>query len=176
MKACLTIILLSTFHYALAQSVPVQTAEINLKDIFNIGFTGSGSSGTTVNLPMNGMNTLKNGIESQEIEVSLLCSSDFDLSVSSSTTNFSFNGPGTTSPVMKVKDVLSIMITENNTGGTIINGFTQYQPINGTTQKLAISSGKLGVRTFKFKYKAHPGFAYPSGTYTTSIIYTVVKK
>ena len=154
------------------QPTTLDMAEVVSATLFPPGSTGS----ATVDLPIGGTSALADGIESPEIKVTLQSTTDFDISVSASSENFSYSGPSNSNTLMQVKDVLSIIITENNTGGSVGNGLTQYQPIDGIQGKLAISSGLRGVRTFAFKYKAQPGFNSPAGTYTTDIVYTISKK
>lgn len=140
-------------------------------------FTGTGGGGSSaVEIPMNGADALEFGIESPEIEVTLQCTADYDISIAASANNFTYSGSSTIDNLMPVSEVLSIMITENTTGGTISSGMTQYQAINGTQGKLAIDNGQRGVRKFKFKYKAQPGFEFSAGTYTTDIVYTLTKR
>ena len=177
MRALLSILSLCCLEYASAQgSEPAQSATVKLKNIFSASVGSSnGQGGANVQIPIYGANALRNGIESSEMEVTLLCTSDFHISIASSSTNFLYTGPSTNNPIMPVKDVLSIIITENKTNGTISNGFNQYKNISKTAKQI-INSGQLGIRSFKFKYKAIPGFLYPAGNYSTDIIYTVVKK
>lgn len=161
-------------------SSAVQNVDLALADVVSTGFFSGNGSGSgappSVDLPLGGTGALSEGIESPEIKVTMQCNSGYDVSVSSSSTNFTYSGNSTTNTTMPVSDVLSFMVTENNTGGSVSNNFTSYQAVDGMNMKKAIGSGKPGVRTFSFKYKAQPGFKYPAGVYTTDIVFTVVKK
>ncbi len=180
-KHCFILLVLTGFANALkAQSQgagSVQTASLEMAEVVSASFFAPGSGAPqSVELPMSGTSAMSEGIESPEIEVTLQCTADFDISVASSSEYFTYSGPSTQNTDMPVEDVLKIMITENNTGGSVGNGFSQYQPINAGAGKQVISSGQRGTRKFSFKYKAQPGFNYPAGTYTTDIVYTVSKK
>lgn len=159
-----------------------QNVQLGLTDVVSTGgFSGGGSGGNgggsgPVTFPLSGTGAMSQGVESPEIQVTMQSNAVYDVNVSSSTTDFTYTG-GATFPVpMNVKDVLSFSITGNSTGGSVGNNFSQFQPIDGTNQKVAIVSGQPGVSTFSFKYKAQPGFSYPAGTYTTNIVFTIVKK
>lgn len=160
---------------ASSQSVVLAMSDVLSSGGFSNSGGGSGGS-ATVNFPLSGASALSQGIESSEIQMAMQCNAAYDVSISASSTSFSYNGTSTFPVTMNVRDVLSISITGNNTGGTISNGFSQFQFIDGTNAKLAIASGQPGVSTFSFKYKALPGFSYPAGIYTTNIVFTIVKK
>lgn len=154
-----------------------QDSRLSLVEVVSASLFASDSSNTSsINIPIGGINALADGTESHEIDVTLQSTSDYDVSVSSSSEYFTYNGTASNPTPMLVKDVLSIKITGNNTGGAVSNGFTQYQPIDGSLNQLIIATGLSGSRTFSFKYMAQPGFNYPAGTYTTDIVYTITKK
>jgi hypothetical protein len=116
---------------------------------------------------------MSDGVESPEIEVTLQGTADFDISVQASATTFTYTGSATSDNSMPVADVLQIKVTANNTGGTISSGFGTYQSVDGLNSKKLIGQGLSGVRSFKFRYKASPGFNYAAGIYTTDIVYTL---
>lgn len=183
-KIVITILSIGASYLTKAQeatSTAAQQTALGLEDVVGVSLFsdnggGNGNGGGVVEMPIGGVNALADGIESPAIEIKLQSTTAFDVSISSSSNTFAYTGPSTFGTTMNVTDVLDVMITENGTGGTIGSGFSQYQPVNGTTKKPIINSGQPGVRTFAFKYKANPGFNYPAGTYTTDIIYTIVKK
>ncbi len=173
------VIMVLCWHCSQAQSGGggSQDGRLSLTEVVSASLFASDSSNTsTITIPIGGINALADGMESHEIEVTLQSTADYDVSVSSSSAYFTYNGTATNPAQMLVKDVLSIKITANTTGGTVSNGFTQYQPVDGTLNQLIIASGLSGTRTFAFKYMAQPGFNYPAGTYTTDIVYTITKK
>lgn len=191
--SCYTLLLMSNafkisllFLAAFAQEAYAQSAiekgtqDINMKmkEMVSAKFiTPTGGSGNSnIALAIHGPQALANGIESKEITVTLQCTSDYDVSVASSSANFTYSGSSTSSTTMKVEDVLSIRITDNQTGGNISNGFTQYRSISGTQAKKIINAGLRGERSFSFQYRILPGFNYPGGTYTTDILYTLTKR
>lgn len=180
-KSIIILALLLTGYIAGAQSSstsasqPIQCAMAEVVGATFGPTGGSGGGSSAVELPISGSSALSNGIESPEINVTMQGNSAFDVSVKASSETFTYSGPNTLGTTMYVKDVLSLIVSSNNTGGTVGSGFGSYQSLDGTTSKKMIQSGQSGVRTFGFKYKATPGFNYPAGTYTTSIVYTITK-
>lgn len=163
--------------YAQGGGGSAQNGRVSLSEVVSASLFAQDSASTAqIAIPIGGINALADGAESHEIEVTLQTTADYDVSVSSSSAYFTYNGTGTNPTQMLVKDVLSIKITSNTTGGTVSNGFSQYQAVDGSQNQLIIASGLSGTRTFSFRYKAQPGFNYPAGTYTTDIVYTITKK
>jgi hypothetical protein len=168
-KTISIIVILLAGHIAGAQTNGVtglQPINCSMAEVVGAGMTTSGSGGgaaATVDLPITGTGALINGIESPEINVTMQGNTPFDVSVQASSEAFTYSGPHTSGTTMLVKDVLSIIVSSNNTGGAIGSGFNTYQPVNGTSSKKMIGSGQSGVRTFGFKYKA------------TNIVYTITK-
>ena len=154
-----------------------QNGRVSLSEVVSASLFAQDSGNTSsIVIPIGGINALAGGAESHEIEVTLQSTADYDVSVSSTSPYFTYNGPDLNPAPMLVKDVLSIKITANNTGGTVTGGFNDYQPVDGTMNQLVIATGLSGSRTFSFRYMAQPGFNYPAGTYTTDIVYTITKK
>lgn len=169
-------------HAQNANSSAVQQIKCQLNDVVGVGMAGGNNGGgngngggSSVEMPLNGTTAMGSGIESPEFKVNLFSNANFDVSVQASSNTFTYTGTATSGTNMPVKDVLSVIITENNTGGNISNGYNAYQSVNGTTGKRVIGDGQIGVSSFGFKYKANPGFNYPAGTYTTDILYTITK-
>lgn len=153
----------------------IQQVKYTLADVVGVGMSGGSNGSSVVNIPLNGISAMANGIESPEFTVNLFANAMFDVSVQASNTSFTYSGTATSGTNMLVKDVLSVVVSANNTGGNVTNGFTAYQTVDGTNGKRVIGDGQVGVRSFGFKYKATPGFNYPAGTYTTDIVYTITK-
>lgn len=168
-------------HAQNASSSAVQQIRCQLNDVVGVGMAGgnngggNGSGGSSVEMPLNGTTAMGSGIESPEFKVNLFSNANFDVSVQASSNAFTYTGAATSGTNMPVKDVLSVIITDNNTGGDVTNGYNNYQSVNGTTGKRVIGNGQIGTSSFGFKYKANPGFNYPAGTYTTDILYTITK-
>lgn len=176
----ITVIMILLCHCTYGQGVSggaTQGLSLSLTEVVSASLFAADSSNTSsIAIPIGGINAMAEGSESHEIEVTLQSTADYDVSVSSSSEYFTYNGTAANPAPMSVKDVLSIKITANGTGGSIANGFTQYQPVDGTLNQLIIASGLRGTRTFSFKYMAQPGFNYSAGTYTADIVYTITKK
>ena len=79
---------------------------------------------------------------------------------------------------MPVSGVLKLMVTANSTGGSVASPFStsSYATLTDADQDL-ITSGTYGSnQLFSIQYKAEPGFTYPAGTYTTSVVYTATQQ
>ncbi|MBS1688550.1 MAG: peptidoglycan-binding protein LysM, partial [Bacteroidetes bacterium] len=50
-----------------------------------------------------------------------------------------------------------------------------YSTLTSTAQNLISNATYGGNQTFSVQYNATPGFAYPAGTYTTSVVYTATQ-
>lgn len=181
MKPIITVILLLIASYTgfsqTGNSGGSQHMQMNFAEVVgaNLSTSGGSGGGSTVDIPLSGTNALANGIESPEITINLQGTTGFDVSVQASSTAFTYSGTGTGNTNMLVKDVLSIAITSNNTGGSVAGSFNFYQLVDGVTPQKVIGNGQRGVRSFGFKYKANPGFNYAAGLYTTNIVYTISK-
>ena len=93
--------------------------------------------------------------------------------IKSDALNFTYSGTTTPAPQARISDILSMMVTENNTGGSL--SYQNYASIPNGNATIINWGTPGGNRTFKVKYKATPGFALPAGTYTANIIYTAVQ-
>lgn len=160
-----------------ANSSASQTIQLELTDAVEIGFVATGNStGSVVNMGFNNVNDYSNGVESAEYQMRVRSNVDFDVRMEASSDYFTYSGSTLNPPSMRVKDILDMMVLNNNTGGTITSGYHQYKHINGDDDKKIINQGdRGGNQTFAVKYRATPGFAFPAGTYTTDIIYAVTK-
>lgn len=133
-------------------------------------------NGGTVTMPVTTANNLAQGIESPIYTVSINSTDGFNVKAQAINEYFAYNGTATTTPYMKVADVLEMKVVENKTTGNIASGYNQYQAIQGTNQTSVIDNGNRGAdQMFAVQYKATTGYKYPGGTYTASIMYTVTQ-
>ncbi|HRO43806.1 MAG TPA: hypothetical protein PL009_13290 [Flavipsychrobacter sp.] len=166
----------SAFAQQNASSNAQQAVNLALSNALEITFTDNNSStGNSVNLLFDDVSDYVNGVESKEQELRVRSNIGFDVTVESSTGNFIYTGPEKTIPTMEVDKVLEVMVTENNTGGTVTGGFNKYQKITNKGKKMINKGDAGGKQTFKVQYRADPGFEFPAGTYTTDIIFTLTQ-
>ncbi|MBS1689888.1 MAG: hypothetical protein JSS96_14255, partial [Bacteroidetes bacterium] len=100
---------------------------------------------------------------------------NFTVTVNANASTFTYTGSTTPAPSMPVSN-LNLMVTANGTGGTIAGTFgTAYTDLSATAQNLITNATYGGNQTFSVQYQATPGFAYPAGTYTTSVVYTATQ-
>lgn len=179
-KITIIILALTCSTAALAQnasSSATQTANLNLSDAIEIAFTATGNnSGSVVNLMFNNVNDYANGIESGDYQIRVRSNKKFDIEIEAVDDYFSYSGTTSPAPQMKIKDVLDMKISANNTGGQINSGYHQYKHVDGDHDARILNDcDRGGNQTFSVKYRATPGFSYPAGTYTTTIIYTATQ-
>ena len=149
-----------------------QAVALGISNVAEIGFVNSGS---IVSLNFDDMNDYTDGLESQEQTIRVRSNKNFNVRVKANTSKFTYTGSAA-NPNMSVSSVLDIKITNNNTGGSIANGFGAFKNLP-TSGKKIINNGTAGDdQTFAVKYKATPGFTYPAGTYTVDIVFTVTQR
>lgn len=155
-----------------------QEVKINTSAALQVTFRSTGTDvGSDITLNFNNVSDYANGIISADQTVEVISNKDFTVSVKSAATNFSYSGNTTPAPTMPVSGVLALMITGNNTQGSIASAFSNnsFRGINANSQAM-INNGKAGQgRDFGVKYKATPGFSYPAGSYSVDIIYTATQ-
>ena len=160
------------------QSSAQQTVQLNLSNALEITFSGSGTTGATVALPFTTADDYANGVESGAQTLKVRSNKNFTVTVKTSGANFMVSNGGSTATSSMPASVLGLMLTANNTGGQIGQGFSTsaYNALSATAANLITNATNGGNQTFAVKYKATPGFAYPAGTYTTDVIYTATQQ
>lgn len=156
-----------------------QKVNLNLGNAIEITFVGSGNAtGADVDIPFNTVNDYANGVESSDQQLKVRSNKDFDVTVKTDATNFTYSGSTIPAPVMPVKDVLNLKVTSNTTGGSIASPFSgaQFASITDQDQGLIDDGIRGGDQKFAIKYKATPGFNYPAGTYSVNVVYTATQK
>lgn len=156
-----------------------QTAKLSLSNALEITFTGNNSTeGADVTLPFTTVNNYANGVESSAQELKVRSNKNFTVQVKTSSDKFTYAGNTTPAPSMPVSGVLGVMVSANNTDGTIAAPFTNnsYSTLTKDNQNLITAGKRGGNQTFAVKYKATPGFAYPAGSYTVDVVYTATQQ
>lgn len=179
MKALFTLFL-SVFPctgHCQTSTTEVQTVDIQLVNIIKLKFANTGTNtGSSVNIPLNNVADMTNGVTSANQNLSVASTKPFNVNVKAVSSNFSYNGTYQNNITMPVNSVLRLRINQNNTGGNISNSFGSFQPIESFAQNI-INGGDNGVnRNFRIKYKAIPDLQYPPGVYTTSVIFTATQQ
>jgi hypothetical protein len=162
-----------------ASSTAQQTVELGLSNTIDITFTGSGTAtGGTVTLPFATVTDYANGVESAAQQLKVRSNKIFNVTVAASAANFSVTNNGvTTVSTMPVAGVLDLMVSSNQAGGTIASGYSAYGGGLSTAAASILTGASNGNnQTFSVKYKATPGFAYPSGVYAVDVIYTATQQ
>ena len=155
-----------------------QQVNLNLTNAIAITFTGSGTStGGAVSLPFTTVADYTNGVASTAQQLKVQSNKNFTVTVNANAANFTYTGSTIPAPSMPVNGVLGIEVTANGTGGTIATPFSSsaYSTLTSTAQNLISNATYGGNQTFSVQYQATPGFAYPAGTYTTSVVYTATQ-
>ncbi len=180
-KILLTAALLASATVMHAQSgsnSASQTVTMTTGNSIELKFTASSSAtGNTVTMPFSSVTDYTNGVISADQQISVMSNKNFNVSVKSSSTNFTYAGSATPTPTMPVSGVLGLMVSANSTGGSIASPFSSssYSTITSANQNF-ITNGTLGsAQLFSVKYKGTPGFNYPGGSYTVDIVYTATQ-
>lgn len=154
-----------------------QTIALAMSNALDITFVDNNSStGNTVSLSFDNVEDYAGGVESASQTIRVRSNKDFDVRVKSSASKFSYSGSASSDPNMSVSSVLAMKIIDNNTGGNISGGFSNYKALSTNNKKIINNADAGNDQTFSVKYKATPGFAYPAGTYTVDIVYTVTQR
>lgn len=153
-----------------------QTVNMALSDVLEISFAGTGSAtGNTVNMPFSSVNDYANGITSNDQQLVVRSNQKFHVRVKANASKFTYTGSASPAPAMNVSNVLSIKVSSNNTGGTIVGGYSNFKKLSTTGKEIIKNGQSGGNQNFSVQYKATPGFSFPSGNYTVDIIYTATQ-
>lgn len=169
----------TTWAQTNASSNASQTVKLDLSNAIEITFIGNNSSkGSDVSIPFNTVNDYANGVESNDQKLKVRSNKDFNVAVKANASSFTYTGNTTPAPVMPIKDVLNLLVSSNNTGGTISSPFSaaNYATLTDADQELIKDGSRGGSQIFAIKYKATPGFNYPAGTYAVDVVYTATQK
>ncbi len=161
-----------------ASSTATQSVGLSLTDAIAITFTGSGTStGTAVSIPFSTVSDYANGVSSSAQQLKVQSNKNFTVTVNTNAANFTYTGSTSPAPTMPVNGVLGLEVTANSTGGSIASPFSAsaYATLTSSAQNLLTNCSNGGNQTFSIQYQATPGFSYPSGTYTTSVVYTATQ-
>ena len=161
-----------------ASSTATQQVSLALTDAIAMTFTGSGTStGTAVSIPFTTVADYTNGVASSAQALKVQSNKNFTVTVNTNAANFTYSGSTTPSPTMPVNGVLGIEVSANATGGSIASPFSasSFATLTSTAQNLITNATNGGNQTFSVIYNATPGFSYPAGTYTTSVVYTATQ-
>lgn len=179
MKKLLTLLFIAAAVYTDAQTstTVVQTVDMHLVNVIKIKFVNTDNNvGNTVNLSLDNMSELANGVTSTNQKLSVASTKPFNVNVKSASPTFSYTGNSQQNNVMNVDDVLMLRVNQNLTGGNIGSGYSAYNPITYNAQNV-INGGDNGQnQQFRIKYKAVPGMGYAAGNYMASIIYTATQQ
>lgn len=174
--AIITALLLSFIVKAQTTSnTASQQVNLDLTDAIAISFISSSSTtGSTINLNFKNVKNYANGVTSAAQQLKVQSNKNFTVSVKTNSTNFSYTGPTSPAPVMPI-NILSLEVIANATGGTVASPFNKFGSLSSGSQNLITNCTYGGNKTFVVKYKATPGFSYPAGTYTTTVVYTATQ-
>jgi len=154
-----------------------QSISLELSNAIAMSFQSTGSNtGDAVNLSFNTVSNLINGVASGLQQLQIKSNKQFNVSVATTTTNFTYSGSVIPAPVMPVSGVLNLKVAANNTGGAVPSAFNgNYASISNTAQLILANAQNSNNATFAVQYQAIPGAAYPAGSYSTSVLYTATQ-
>ncbi|HEY9176879.1 MAG TPA: hypothetical protein VIN07_04275 [Flavipsychrobacter sp.] len=158
-------------------STATQSAKLVMSNAIDVTFNSNGANeGEVVNLAFNNVTDYANGVESTPIELKVRSNKKFHVWAKASSNRFTYSGPESNDPKMKVNK-LKIKVVSNNTGGSVPNGVdNKYSNMSRSNKKLINNGTAGGDNTFAIQYKADPGYEFPAGTYSVDIIYTATQQ
>lgn len=152
-----------------------QQVNMNLTDAIAITFVNSGTAtGNAVTMSFKTVRNYSSGISSATQQFKVQSNKNFIISVNTNAANFSYIGTEMPAPVMPV-NTLTMKVTANATGGSIVSPFNNFGSMSSSSQDVINNGSYGGNQTFSVKYKATPGFSYPAGTYTTTVVFTATQ-
>ena len=167
--------ILSSSAKAQSTASASQTIVLELADAIELTFDATGTStGSIVKFPFATMTQFNQGLQSQDYILTVRSNKKFNVAVNTNAPNFTYSGTISPAPVMPVQQVLSIMLTQNGTGGNVSSPFVvnQYSPMSDNTQTILNTCPTGNNQQLGVKYKATPRYSYPGGIYTIDAIYT----
>lgn len=152
-----------------------QSTRLALSNAIDISFYTSFYGGTQT-MSFNNVNDYANGVETGWQVLIVKSNKNYDVTVKSNSSTFSYSGNTSPAPSMPIS-ALNVGLFYNGTGGTVSSTFAnKFAPMAETPQTIITNGAKGGFQYFFTRYKATPGFAYPAGTYTAEVIYTATQK
>jgi len=160
--------------HAQITSTANQDVVLNLSNVVALTFVSTGAAvGSVVTLPFSTVSDYANGVTSSAQQLKVQSNKNFNLTINSSSTNFSYNGTASPAPIMPINGVLFAQVSNNSTGGTIASAFSNtYGNITTAAQSIIANCLNGGNQFFSIQYQAIPGFNYPAGTYIANIYFT----
>lgn len=156
-----------------------QLVDLALSNALEMTFASNNSvNGTTVSLPFGTVNDYANGVESNPQTINIKSNKNFKITVKTSSSKFTVTIGGSTTTSTMPASVLGLLVSSNNTGGTLGSGFsaTTYKSLSSSSVALINNALHGGDKSLIVKYKATPGFTYAAGTYNISVVYTATQQ
>lgn len=156
-----------------------QAVKLNLSNAIELTFVSTGKDvGNDVELAFNTVNDYADGVESKPNTLLVRSNKDFGITVKTASKAFSYVGKAEPAPVMPIKGILNLKVSDNNTSGEVASPFSEkeYASLYADEQKLIVNGKRGGKQTFGVQYKATPGFEFPAGVYTVGVIYTATQQ
>lgn len=163
-------------------TTPVNIGLSNALEITFTGNSGNGSGsgngstiGDIITLPFSTTNDFLNGVQSTEQELKVRSNKDFNVTVNTDATTFTVTNNGVTTTSTMPASVLNVKVATNSTGGNIAGTFAGFTNLSASAANLLSNCSKGGNQRFTIMYNAHPGYNYPTGTYSINVIYTATQ-
>jgi hypothetical protein len=175
----LSLLFILTSGKASAQSstTEVQQVDITLTNVITLKFSSTGTStGSAATMSIANLSNYTNGVTSSTYQLTANSTKGFNVQVKTNAANFTYTGSYTSGTTMPVSNKLLLKVTANATGGSIAGSFSNFATLSSSNQNLITGCTNGTSKTFSIQYKANPGLAYPAGTYTTTVTYTVTQQ
>lgn len=155
-----------------ASGAGTQTTNLVMADAIELTFINGAGGTQTAN--MTTVNEMVNGVELDDQDMRVRSNKPFKVTVAPATTNFVYTGAATSNNIIPAGTGFKIKVSNNNTGGNSVGGWTALAGVLIPTTILD-NGDAGGNQTFTIKYKTLGGAVMAPGTYTLNIVYTATQ-
>lgn len=174
----------SSLCYAQSESNEVeaasQTAVLALSNGIDISYVStSGSTGNAASMTFSSMSDYANGVMSAMQEMRVRSNNSFKVAVRCDEQTFAYQGEASDVSMSDMpNNALWMKVAQNNTGGSLVGGFSSngFAALTSSNQDILTNGVRGGNRTFKVQYKCTPGFVLPAGTYSLDVVFTATQE
>ena len=163
--------------YSQQSTTTTQVVDVSLTNIISLKFASTGTqNGTNLNIGLNLLTDLLNGITSSTQNLTVSSTKGFNITVKTNSANFTYTGSYLLGTLMPVAGKLKIKVPSNSTGGSIAGSFANFANVTSSAQNL-ITGGTTGTnKNFSVQYQGLPGLGFALGTYSTQIVFTATQQ
>jgi hypothetical protein len=163
--------------FSQSSTVVTQQVDINLTNIITVKFVSTGgTNGSTINMAMNLLTDLLNGLTTSTQQLTVNSTKNFNITAKTNSAFFTYTGSSLIGNLMPILGNLKCKVASNSTGGTIAGTFANYTSLSSSAQNF-INGGTGGSnKLFSVQYQGIPGLGFALGTYSTQVLFTATQQ